>query len=85
MIKVSTSRAEFAHKLVQGGLQLDRSQLSYLEHLGLSVAGDNPAQNHKKAHHNPQAVANLKVVLDKQFKLKDLENLKYFLGLEVNK
>ena len=32
---------------------------------------------------NAQAVANLKVLLDKQFKLKDLGDLKFFLGLEV--
>ena len=32
---------------------------------------------------NVQAVADLKVLLDKQFKLKDLGDLKFFLGLEV--
>ena len=35
------------------------------------------------ANNDPQAVADLKVVLNKQFKLKDLGNLKYFLGLKV--
>ena len=35
------------------------------------------------ASNDPQSVADLKVVLDKQFKLKDLGSLKYFLGLEV--
>ena len=35
------------------------------------------------ASNDPQSVANLKVVLDKQFKLKDRGSLKYFLGLEV--
>ena len=35
------------------------------------------------ASNDPQSVANLKAVLDKQFKLKDLGSLKYFLGLEV--
>ena len=35
------------------------------------------------ANNDPQSVANMKVVLDKQFKLKDMGNLKYFLGLEV--
>ena len=34
-------------------------------------------------NNDPQDVVDLKVVLDKQFKLKDLGNLKYFLGLEV--
>ena len=38
------------------------------------------------ASNDPQAVADLKVVLDKQFKLlKDLGSLKYFLGLEMAK
>ena len=32
---------------------------------------------------NVQAVADLKVLLDKQFKLRDLGDLKFFLGLEV--
>ena len=35
------------------------------------------------ASDNVQVVANLKVLLDKQFKLKDLGDLKFFLGLEV--
>ena len=35
------------------------------------------------ASNDPQSVADLKVILDKQFKLKDLGSLKYFLGLEV--
>ena len=35
------------------------------------------------ANNDPQVVADLKVVLNKQFKLKDLGNLKYFLGLKV--
>ena len=35
------------------------------------------------ASNDPQSIANLKAVLDKQFKLKDLGSLKYFLGLEV--
>ena len=40
------------HRLDQGDeLQLDRSQLSYLKHLGLSIAKGSPPQNHKKAHH----------------------------------
>ena len=32
------------------------------------------------ASNDPQSLADLKVVLDKQFKLKDLGSLKYFLG-----
>ena len=36
------------HKPDQGELQLDRSQLSRPEYLGLSTAGDSPVQNHKK-------------------------------------
>jgi len=36
------------HKLDQSELQLDRSQLSYPKHLGLSIAGGNSAQNHKR-------------------------------------
>ena len=32
---------------------------------------------------NMQVVADLKVLLDRQFKLKDLGDLKFFLGLEV--
>ena len=43
--------ALFVHKLDQDKLQLDRSWLSYLEHLGLSVAGDNTVQHPKKAHY----------------------------------
>ena len=35
------------------------------------------------ASNDPQVVADLKVVWDKQFKLKDLGNLKCFLGLEI--
>ena len=35
------------------------------------------------ASNNDKSVANLKVLLDKRFKLKDLGQLKYFLGLEV--
>ena len=35
------------------------------------------------ASNDPQVIADLKVVLDKKFKLKDLGSLKYFLGLEV--
>lgn len=35
------------------------------------------------ASDNAQAVVDLKVLLDKQFKLKDLGDLKLFLGLEV--
>ena len=35
------------------------------------------------ANNDPQSVVDLKFVLDKQFKLKDLGSLKYFLGLEV--
>ena len=35
------------------------------------------------ASNDPQAVADLKVVWDKHFKLKDLGNLKCFLGLEI--
>ena len=35
------------------------------------------------ASNDPQSLADLKVVLDKQFKLKDLGSLKYFWGLEV--
>lgn len=35
------------------------------------------------ASDNVQAIANLKVLLDKQFKLKDLGDFKIFLGLEV--
>ena len=37
------------------------------------------------ASNDPQAVADLKVVLDKKFKLKDLGSLKYFLCLEVSR
>ena len=35
------------------------------------------------ASNDPQVVADLKVVWDKHFKLKDLGNLKCFLGLEI--
>ena len=35
------------------------------------------------ASNDPQSVADLKVLLNNQFKLKDLASLKYFLGLEV--
>ena len=35
------------------------------------------------ASDNAQAVVDLKVLLDKQFKVKDLGDLKFFLGLEV--
>ena len=35
------------------------------------------------ASNDPQAVADLKVVWDKQYKLKDRGNLKCFLGLEI--
>ena len=35
------------------------------------------------ASNDPQVVEDLKLLLDKHFKLKDLGNLKYFLGLEV--
>ena len=35
------------------------------------------------ASNDPKAVEDLKLSLDKHFKLKDLGNLKYFLGLEV--
>ena len=40
------------HKPDQGELQLDQSWLSYLEHLGYSVAEGSTAQRRKKAHHN---------------------------------
>ena len=36
------------YKPNQGELQLDRFQLSYLEHLGFSTIGGSPAQNHKR-------------------------------------
>ena len=36
------------HKLDQGELQLDRSQPSYPEYLGLNTAGGSLAQNHKR-------------------------------------
>lgn len=35
------------------------------------------------ASDNVQAMADLKVLLDRQFKLKDLKDLEFFLGLEV--
>ena len=35
------------------------------------------------ASNDPQSVADLKVLLNKEFKLKDLGSLKYFLSLEV--
>ena len=35
------------------------------------------------ASDNAQVVVELKVLLDKQFKFKDLGDLKFFLGLEV--
>lgn len=35
------------------------------------------------ASDNPQSVADLKILLDQQFKLKDLGDLKFFLGLEI--
>ena len=35
------------------------------------------------ASDNAQAVVDLKVLLEKQFKVKDLGDLKFFLGLEV--
>ena len=35
------------------------------------------------ANNDPQSLVDLKFVLDKQFKLKGLGSLKYFLGLEV--
>ena len=35
------------------------------------------------ASNDPQSIADLKVILNKEFKLKDLGSLKYFLGLEV--
>ena len=35
------------------------------------------------ASDNKQAVDELKILLDQQFKLKDLGDLKFFLGLEV--
>ena len=37
------------------------------------------------AYNNQQAMKTLKVALNKQFKMKDLGPLKYFLGLEVNR
>ena len=36
------------HKPDQGELQLDRSQLSYPEHLDLCTTRGSPAQNHKR-------------------------------------
>ena len=36
------------HKSNQGKLQLDRFQLSYLEHLDLNTTGGSLAQNHKR-------------------------------------
>ena len=35
------------------------------------------------ANNNKEEVENLKCSLDNQFKLKDLGDLKYFLGLEI--
>ena len=35
------------------------------------------------ASDNPKSVAELKILLDQQFKLKNLGNLKFFLGLEI--
>ena len=35
------------------------------------------------ASDNPKSVAELKILLDQQFKLKDLGDLKFFLGLEI--
>ena len=37
------------------------------------------------ASDNAQAVVDLKVLLEKQFKVKDLGDLKFFLGLEVER
>jgi len=36
------------HKLDQSELQLDRSKLSYPEHLDLNTAEGSPAQNHER-------------------------------------
>lgn len=35
------------------------------------------------ASDNPKSVAELKILLDQQFKLKDLGDLKFFLGFEI--
>ena len=77
--------SKFSNALIQLGFHQSKTDYSLFTRnsSGSSVALLVYVDDVLIASDNAQAMADLKVLLDKQFKLKDLGDLKFFLGLEV--